>query len=191
MENRQTRRSVGEARRNREAWLARALDVLRVEGIAGVKAARLARDLGVTTGSFYWHFKDLGDLRRAMLDYWESEMTLSVVRGIGDTDEDPREKLLHVLRLVEEHGLAEYDLAIRAWAMTDPEAKAIAERVDEQRYEFIRGLFRQLGFRGDDLAMRTAVFVAYRSSTSIFALPQSAKTRQRTLKLCHRLLTEI
>ena len=53
---------------NRNAWLEQALHVLREEGIQGVRIERLARDLGVTKGSFYWHFDNLDDLRQSILE---------------------------------------------------------------------------------------------------------------------------
>jgi AcrR family transcriptional regulator len=62
--------SVKKKQRCREDWILKALDVLRKEGLAGVRAERLARDLNVTKGSFYHHFKNLADLQEAILDYW-------------------------------------------------------------------------------------------------------------------------
>ena len=39
-------------------------------GIDQVKIAPLAADMGVTTGSFYWHFKNRRELLEVLLDYW-------------------------------------------------------------------------------------------------------------------------
>ena len=42
-------------------------------GIEVVKIAPLAADLGVTTGSFYWHFKNRQELLVALLNYWKTK----------------------------------------------------------------------------------------------------------------------
>ena len=55
-------------RLNRTDWLDAALTSLVRGGIEGVRVERLARDLGVTKGSFYWHFEDRPDLLRGLLD---------------------------------------------------------------------------------------------------------------------------
>ena len=51
---------------DRDAWLRKALDVLFLSGIVQIKVEVLARQLNLTKGSFYWHFKDRDDLLRAV-----------------------------------------------------------------------------------------------------------------------------
>ena len=63
-------REVQSQRLNRGAWLREALEVLRESGIDHVKVEPLAKRLGVTKGSFYWHFKDRADLLRALPEHW-------------------------------------------------------------------------------------------------------------------------
>ena len=46
----------------REDWILEALKVLEERGIDGVKVVIIAERMGVTSGSFYWHFKGLPDL---------------------------------------------------------------------------------------------------------------------------------
>ena len=45
-------------------------------GADGVRVEVLARELGVTKGSFYWHFRDRADLLEALLVEWEEETGL-------------------------------------------------------------------------------------------------------------------
>ena len=49
-------------------WLRAGLEALRKGGVGAVRVERLAEDVGVTKGSFYWHFRDRRDLLDAMLD---------------------------------------------------------------------------------------------------------------------------
>ena len=62
-------------RLGREDWIHGALELLSTAGVEQVKIVPLAKRLGVTSGSFYWHFANRGQLYDALLEYWEQEMT--------------------------------------------------------------------------------------------------------------------
>jgi AcrR family transcriptional regulator len=55
---------------DREAWLEAALEVLARQGQAKLRVETLARQLGVTKGSFYHHFKNREAFLKALLAYW-------------------------------------------------------------------------------------------------------------------------
>ena len=57
------------------------------EGVGKVSIVRIARDLGVTSGSFYWHFKDRNDLLQSLLDFWVRSHTEAIIQEI-DTPTD-------------------------------------------------------------------------------------------------------
>ena len=48
------------ARLSAEDWAVAALDVIAESGLAAVAVEPLAKRLGVTKGSFYWHFPSRG-----------------------------------------------------------------------------------------------------------------------------------
>ena len=54
-----------------EDWALAALDVIAEQGLAAVAVEPLARRLGVTKGSFYWHFPSREALLVAALERWE------------------------------------------------------------------------------------------------------------------------
>src|SRR5271156_4146063 len=56
-------------------WIRAAFARLSTEGIESVRIELLARDLGVSKGSFYWHFQDREELLAKMLDRWEGDET--------------------------------------------------------------------------------------------------------------------
>jgi AcrR family transcriptional regulator len=58
-------------RRTAIDWQEAMLDALAEEGPAGIDIERLARRLGVTKGSFYWHFVNREELIDAALQRWE------------------------------------------------------------------------------------------------------------------------
>ena len=49
-----------------EDWVMAGFRALAADGPQAVRAETLARGLGATKGSFYWHFKDLAALHQAM-----------------------------------------------------------------------------------------------------------------------------
>ncbi len=51
--------------------------------MAGLAIEPLARSLGTTKGSFYWHFRDREDLIHAALERWESQETDAVIAMLG------------------------------------------------------------------------------------------------------------
>lgn len=138
-------------RLGRDDWLVQALEVLQAEGIRGVRVERLARDLGVTKGSFYWHFKSRDDLFDSLLDHWTRVWTTAVIAEARESHSDPKAQLLQLLEQVTRHQMGRYDLPIRAWAAFDERAARAVERVDAMRLGAIEDMVRQLGFGGDQM----------------------------------------
>ena len=66
-------------RLSREDWLQETLKVLQQRGVESVKIVVIAERMGVTSGSFYWHFKNLRDLLDCLLEFWERELTDAVM----------------------------------------------------------------------------------------------------------------
>ncbi len=151
------------ARLTREEWLERALEVLAEEGASKIRVTELARNLGVTTGSLYWHFEGRSDLVRSLAEYWARISTGVVVERIADESQSAQDRLLALLKLVIKEDLGRYDVAVRTWAAQEPEIADVVREVDQQRYQFVRGLFEEMGFRGEELEVRSRTFVAYLS----------------------------
>ena len=75
---------------DREAWIEAAIGTLAEHGVAGVRVESLAKSLGVTKGSFYWHFRDRPDLLAAVLDFWKQGRISDIIR---QTRCDPGQEL--------------------------------------------------------------------------------------------------
>jgi AcrR family transcriptional regulator len=109
-------------RLHREDWLLHALETLRREGVTGLRVEPLAKSLGVTTGSFYWHFKDRKDLLDQVLAHWTEEMTAAVGRRMS-SEEEPRKQLHSLLVEITRENRNRYETAMRNWAAFDTEAR--------------------------------------------------------------------
>ena len=67
-------------------WLQIALEVFIAEGIEAVRVTRLAEELGVTRGSFYWHFNNRNDLIEALVTYWREKNTHVIIDAVDKAD---------------------------------------------------------------------------------------------------------
>jgi len=131
-------------------WVMAGFRALAGEGAQAVRVESLARDIGATKGSFYWHFKDLGALHQAMLDAWAELATTAVTAAARAADLDPRERVLRLVDLVSVLPEAEVsggalEPAIRDWGRTDPRAGAVLAKVDRRRMEALRQLLVEAG----------------------------------------------
>lgn len=148
---------------SKQDWLEKGLEVLEREGASGVHVECMARELGVAKSGFYWHFQDRADLLRQMLDYWAHEYTEVATENPELLRASPEERLRLTMHMILEHDLGGLDTSMRAWAERDPEVARVVRKVYDMRSEFIGGAFAELGFTGEDLEMRTRLFVVYHS----------------------------
>ncbi|URM88849.1 TetR/AcrR family transcriptional regulator [Streptomyces sp. MRC013] len=137
---------------SRRDWLEEGLRVLGEEGAPALTVDRLAARLKLTKGSFYHHFKGMAGYRSDLLAHYEAEHTGRYVadadRRGGDT---PRARLLYLRELVldDKDGSDALEIAVRAWALQDPEVHALQQRVDRTRVGYLRELVRGAGGDAD------------------------------------------
>ncbi|MGI9480169.1 MAG: TetR/AcrR family transcriptional regulator [Hyphomicrobiaceae bacterium] len=154
-------RSTRVKRVTKGQWLAVALEELERGGVGAVRIERLAKILSVSKSGFYFHFKDRKDLHVHLLDHWFHEYTEVVTSNPLLYKGDPAARLAAVAKLIQDYDLGKYDLAIRAWAKHDEAARQAVQRVTKARMDFLREIFREIGFEADELEMRTTLFVGY------------------------------
>ena len=146
-------------RADRAVWLTAALDVLRERGIDGIKIVPLANRLGLTSGSFYWHFKNVQDLLDSVLDHWEHHLTDHIVRDAQDFDGSPQDRILNLMLQVIREDAAVPDHAISVWAKSDATAHLTYLRTVQKRFDFAKWMFEQAGFAPEDASARGRLMV--------------------------------
>ena len=148
------------ARLTRQQWLEGAFAVLAEQGPDAMGIARLSSALGVTKGSFYWHFDDRQSLLDAMFTTWERHGTSEIIRQVDAESSEPRVRLQHLATLV--FGDAgRYDAVesnLRVMARGNPRALEIVERVDATRMTYVTGLLVAGGISQQQAEDRAAVF---------------------------------
>ena len=131
-------------------WTEAALDALARGGLPAVAVEPLAKELGATKGSFYWHFADRLALVQATLDLWERRDTDRVIAAI-DENQDVETRLRNLLRLAfasvrdgSTTGAGTVELALQASA-AHPLVAPTLDRVTRRRLAFLTRLYSQLG----------------------------------------------
>lgn len=144
---------------DREVWLTAALEVLRERGVDGIKIVPLANRLNLTSGSFYWHFKNLNDLLEAVLYHWEHHLTDHIVEEAEAFDGSPQDRILTLMLQVIREDAAIPDHAISVWSKRDTAVRLIYRRTVQKRFEFAKWMFEQVGFTSDEAQTRGRLMV--------------------------------
>jgi AcrR family transcriptional regulator len=132
------------ARLRREAWIDAALQVMAETGIGAVAVESLAQGLGVTKGSFYWHFANRDALVDAALATWEQRGTREIIRTVSEID-DPHAQLVALAEAaIDDPADLSVEFALSR-AREDPRVKKVLDRVVQSRMTFLIKLFRRLG----------------------------------------------
>ena len=157
---------------DRHEWIEAAIDVLAEQGVQGMRIEVLAKNFGVTKGSFYWHFKDRQDLIDGVLDTWRDGRIRDIDKQTGASPGSEREQLLHLIDVYgatrNRKGIS-IELAVREWARRDAQAAAIVEEVDTWRLECTRKLFVRRGLSDAEAKSRSLLLYAYVFGQSLMA----------------------
>ncbi|MDB4303505.1 TetR/AcrR family transcriptional regulator [Desulfosarcina sp.] len=179
---------INNGRLSREDWILGALELLAVAGIDGIKIVPLADRLNVTSGSFYWHFKNRRELHDALLAYWEQEMTDTAIEAAKSFDGPPKERIWLLMEQVMTTGIARYDLAIWHWAQSDAVANKVFQRTLKKRFTFAKWIFEQAGFDTIQAEARGRMMVVYMMGESTL-IPDVPGKRKKLLKVKCEVLT--
>lgn len=174
---------------SRSEWLEAGLLALGKGSIAEITVEGLAKSLGIAKAGFYWHFKDRDDLLRQLLNHWTHEFTEVISENEAVLALEPKSRLIKVAEIILDYDLTRYDLAIRQWALQDKNVSRAVRKVNRIRLDFIRSAFSGLGFTGEDLEMRTMLFVGYHSMEAPMFREISRKRRRDLITKRIELLT--
>jgi len=141
-------RSERSGRLSAEDWANAALQQIAEQGVSSVAVEPLARRLGVTKGSFYWHFPSRDALLQAALDRWEAYEKENIFDKL-EAIHDPGERLQNLFRLVahDDSSYVVYSQLLKA--MDHPIVQPVISRVSRRRLEWLSDSFRRAGFAID------------------------------------------
>src|SRR5262249_12766718 len=150
-------------------WAQAALQLIAEAGLGALTVEALAARLGVTKGSFYWHFKGRSDLLAAALARWEQRATTEANTGLSAVN-DARQRLCLMLDAASQAPRSRSLYAALAEAAEDPVVRRALNRVASARIEYLEACYRELGL-AQPLARAKAVFAyaAYRGALAVAA----------------------
>jgi AcrR family transcriptional regulator len=137
-------------------WLDQGLKTLAERGFTALKAEPLAKALGVSRGSFYWHFADIGAFHTAILKHWREVAAEQIIANL-EAASDNRDRLPLLLRQAFGGKLA-LENAVRTWATVDPVARSAVQAIDRRRLSYVESMLRVAGLSPGVARARAQIF---------------------------------
>jgi AcrR family transcriptional regulator len=151
----------GASRLSVDDWVQAGYEILAEEGIKALKIDRLCQRLGVTKGSFYWHFSDIKAYRAALVDAWGRSRDQERSQLSAATATPPRERLSQMMSALVSARHWTLERAMREWARTDDAVAASVRAADQRVVAAVRQAFLDYGFAPDEAELRAnATFAA-------------------------------
>jgi AcrR family transcriptional regulator len=164
---------------SRLQWLDAGLDALTRFPVSGIRIEKLARSLGITKAGFYWHFKNREDYIAQLLEHWLHKVTKAIAKNPDILAMEPKERLIATAEIIHDNDLARAEPSIQLLATQDKAIAKVVRKANKIRLEYISNTLEEMGFKGDDLAMRAMLFVAYHSwETTVFHDISSKRRRE-------------
>jgi AcrR family transcriptional regulator len=158
-----------------EDWELAALQLIAEQGVGALAVEALARRLGVTKGSFYWHFRTREALLQAALERWEQYGEREIISQIEQIA-DPRERLPELFRRVAHELQPHRVYAALLKALDHPLVVPVMARVSSRRTEFLETAYRQAGLGASDALNRArltyAAYVGFLQLNFTLGLPR-------------------
>lgn len=135
-------------------WLEAGQSLLRRGGLKALKLRPLARELKVSTGSFYHHFADFDAYQGRLATYFAEQQIGDMIAAIERAEAESVARIRLLAQVVRRRGMSRLSIAMRAWAESDPRAKAAVERHDDIVMGFLTRCLVANGFARDEAMVR-------------------------------------
>lgn len=143
-------------RGSREGWIEAAYQALVREGIGSVKILPLAEQLQLSRTSFYWFFKDRGELLAALAQIWAERTTAPLIAATTAFAETGTEAMLNVIGcfIHPETFDSRLEFAVRSWSLKDRDILARVAEADERRLAALTAMLQRWGHTPDEADVR-------------------------------------
>jgi AcrR family transcriptional regulator len=162
---------LGEPTLTKADWAEAALQLLAERGAGALTVNALADRLGVTKGSFYWHFRSRAELLKAALDRWEQRSTLEPIQAL-ESIPDPRRRLEFLLDAASQPPRSHSLYAALAEAGSDRSVRRALDRVASARVGYLESCYREMGI--DHQHARSRAVLAYAAYRGLLQLAREA-----------------
>jgi AcrR family transcriptional regulator len=154
-------RQPGSSRLSVGDWVQAGFVIVAEDGLKALTIDRLCQRLGVTKGSFYWHFSDMKAYRSALIEAWGTLRD----EDRGHFDDlaalPPRERLAAMMTALVGPRHSMLERAMREWARSEATVDAAVRESDRRVISAVRQAFSDDGFDDADADLRAnATFAA-------------------------------
>lgn len=125
-------------------WEQAALELIAEKGVSALGVEPLARRLGITKGSFYWHFPGRDELLERALARWENQDSYHLQLALK-ADQQPVERLSQFVWRTSRQTLTHRIYVALCAAPDDPRVGPVLRRVTARRIDYLSGAFEELG----------------------------------------------
>lgn len=129
-------------------WERAAVELIAEKGVQALAIEPLARRMGITKGSFYWHFSSRESLLEQALQRWEEHDSRNLSRSLGEIDQ-PRDRLISFFRRVGKEKLTHEVYSQLCASSGHPQVTPVLERVANRRMAHLSAAFREMGMPQD------------------------------------------
>lgn len=172
-------------------WLEAALEILDERGVDAVKILPLSKSLNVSRGSFYWRFESREDLLERLLEYWEEELTLKIMRRVSVANGTPRERLHELMENVLTGRKERYDHSVILWGRIDKNAARAYKRTLRKRLNFIKDLLREANIPEEEVGIRAEIAYSWMMMNGEGLPASTQKEKLKSIGLCLDLVFRI
>ncbi len=141
-------------------WEQAALELIAEKGVSALGVEPLARRMGITKGSFYWHFPGRNELLERALERWENQDRYHLKLALK-ADQQPAERLAQFVWRTSRQTLTHRIYVALCAAPDDPRVGPVLKRVTSRRIKYLSGAFEELGL--DATAARQRANLVYSS----------------------------
>jgi AcrR family transcriptional regulator len=135
-------------------WIEAGFSLIAAEGLRAVKIDRLSAALGVTKGSFYWHFADIGAYMDALARAWGEEELRSRAALTSMRELVPEKRLAAMMGHLTSPRQWTLERAVREWARWDPKVAARVHASDRAVFAEVQRTFVDAGFPAEEARVR-------------------------------------
>lgn len=179
---------ASEGRLTRKDWILAGQDILRAEGIAGLKISNLTKRLHVSTGSFYHHFTDFESYLGAVAEDFSADRVQGLIDRTLEGNPDPVTRMQRLARLSLDDHTFELDRAMRIWATMDERAATTVTRSERLVLAFLTRAFEDLGFPASEASLRARILL---STNIAHILTSDGKGRRIAFKRTLEILVNV
>lgn len=157
-------------------WEKAALDLIADKGVSALAVEPLARRLGITKGSFYWHFAGRDELLAQALKRWEMLDREHLAQSLNSDQPAARRLSDFIVRTSRQNRSHQIHAALCA-ASDHPLVHPVLERITRRRLDHLARAFRELGL--DDESARHRARLTYTSYVGYIQLQIRGMTPDR------------